>query len=186
MQIRVWAILGDTEAGKSTMIGHLTSMFGPGENGIDPKRQKPVRTVLLRGGGYLRLWTMRQALQEANKSPERFVNETLKRSAKMALVAPRIPSQYFNILIALRYDATATCPAGSEYLSFFCQQPDFALHSLVCLPSREAGKEKPPSPDLSLFLRFGVPTCLVRSPVCPDGEPISHQVGQIRNHFGWA
>jgi hypothetical protein len=45
-KIRVWAVIGDGDTGKSTVIGHLISQLGQGSGGL--------RQVLLRGGGIFR------------------------------------------------------------------------------------------------------------------------------------
>jgi hypothetical protein len=186
MRVRVWAILGDANAGKSTMITHLASIFGKGETnkregGSSAGRGDGDHTLLLRGGGYLKIWKRKMALQEARLLPAEFVAFIEKRAKATAETKPKISPEYYNVLIALRHTAHLSFPAGHEYLSHFASV-GWKLESLVTAP---------PTTNFDLYLKFGVPVCRLIEK--SDGEdtkanrvPIGWRAGQIRNHFGWA
>lgn len=61
---------GESEAGKSTLIGHLTGQFGKSDNGLK-HNGTDFGNVPLSGGGLLNLFSMRCALQENSRGKER-------------------------------------------------------------------------------------------------------------------
>jgi hypothetical protein len=166
-KIRLWAVIGDANTGKSTAIGHLTSQLGRGDGGI--------RQVLLRGGGYLTLFARRMAWQEAKRNPREVVKLVNQQARRLRASNPPISSSWFNVLCALRVDAVYGFPAGHEYLSHFVEQ-GWELENLVVM-----------SPDQRSYHyhRFGAPMLELHDSAAPAME-IGWMVGQIRNHFGWA
>ena len=180
--LNVWVIVGDSDAGKSTMIGHLTAQFGATDkpNGLRSGPASRPYTVLLRGGGFLRLWSRKMALQEARWSPEIAVAGISKR-----ILGHQRNATAGNILIALRDVDTNGLPEGYKYLNHF-QSQGWTIKSLVLIQ-----KVKNPS----AYLAVGAPVCFMDPPeqVKPEqvkpqvfSEQIAHRVGQIRNHFEWA
>lgn len=174
--VRVWAIIGDANAGKSTMIGHLTYQYGPGKNGLWKGRSDKVYEVLLRGGGCLSVWSRRMALQEAGLTPEQAMLEISKN-----FEGDRDVGQPRNILVALRDRQHSGLADGNEYLSHFAAM-GWKLQSIVMMPSVE---------QVNRYTRLGVPTCVLTpieetSSANAASMSIGHRVGKIRNHFGWA
>lgn len=171
-RIRVWAILGDARTGKSTTIRYLSSQLSTGPGAF--------RDVLLRGGGYLRVYSVRRAWQEAGKSPREAV-ERVNRSAQ-TLVRQRPPVSVccVNVLMALRFNPTNECPAGHAYLSHFVGQ-GWLLESLVLMNYRDEDRRE-------FYHNFGAPTLDLFDSARMVRNPDQHawMVGQVRNHFGWA
>ena len=178
-RIRIWVILGDPGAGKSTAIGHLTSQFGATENGLRQGPSPDESSVLLRGGGYLTILSRRMAWQEAEKKPQEVVDLILGKARQRQAEVPAISISWFNVLMALRYDAhdqrPNDFPAGYDYLSHFVRQGWF-IESLVLLNPNAARYH---------YHRFGASTYDLYDTTHPDNQ-IAWTVGQIRNHFGWA
>jgi len=174
-KVRVWAVLGDSDAGKSTTIGHLTSRLNQGPVGIVK--------VLLRGGGYLHIYGKKMALQEAEVYPDDETTPAIDQKGFMTNINdraaelqhnPTISAGYFNILIALRFNQVNNYPCGLDYLSSFVEK-GWSIESLVLLsPTPEQQEE---------YGRFGAPTLSVDN---SRNIEINHMVGQVRNHFGWA
>lgn len=175
-QLSVWAIVGDSNSGKSTMIGQLTGQFGPKKNGLSGGRSDGFFSILLRSNAYMSIWTRRMALQEAGLSPEKAFAEISKKFAN-----PKRPSNCTSILIALRDQQHSGLADGDQYLKYFSNQ-GWNIHSVVIMHSVEnAGR----------YVSLGVPSYTFASTDdAPDVElssrPILHRVGQIRNHFAWA
>lgn len=180
--VNVWAIVGDSDAGKSTLIGHLTAQFGAtnNPNGLRSGPASRPYTVLLRGGGFLRLWSRKMALQEAGWSPEFAVAAISKR-----ILRHQRNATAGNILIALRDVDTNGLPEGCKYLTYF-QSQGWTIKSLVLLQNIK-------SP--SAYLSLGAPVCFMdpseqikAEQFTPQlfSEQIAHRVGHIRNHFEWA
>jgi|JI7StandDraft_1071085.scaffolds.fasta_scaffold233266_2 GTPase SAR1 family protein len=180
--VNVWAIVGDSGAGKSTMIGHLTAQFGATKkpNGLRPGPARKHYTILLRGGGFLRLWSRKMALQEAEWSPEFAVGEISNH-----ILRHHRGATSGNILIALRDVDSNGFPEGHEYLNYF-QSQGWTVRSLVLIQKTE---------DPSEYWSVGAPVCFMNSAEQLKPEPdnlqafseqIAHRVGRIRNHFEWA
>lgn len=167
--IRSWAIIGDANAGKSTTIRHLVSQFqGPGG----------MRHVLLRGGGQLAIFAKIMSLQEGNqeeggaKTPDEFV-ELVRRQIDKTQGGNCL--SFFNVLFSLRYVSLGpSYPDANEYLTHFIHQ-GWQIESLV-LMTPTASREQ-------LYQSFGSPTLSIQDPTT---QAISHMVGRVRNHFGWA
>jgi hypothetical protein len=175
--VDVWAIVGDANTGKSTMIGHLTYQFGPGENGLGRKgRRDKIYEVLLRNGDYLSIWSRRMALQEAGLTPEAAMQNILERTKDHFLTG-----QTRNVLVALRDRQHNNLADGDSYLKYFAEN-GWKLRSLVLMPSIEkAGR----------YTGLGIHNItLERTPSNEKHSAVStsigHRVGHIRNHFGWA
>jgi hypothetical protein len=162
--VRVWAVVGPQRAGKSPTIGILTSQ------GIEGRTNK--RDVLLRGGGYLRIWAFRQSLQERRREPEAFIAAVARKARE-----PR----YLNVLVALRSDEVNGLPRADGYLRAFWNA-GWALQSLVLLEWDNR------SIDYEAYARFGVPTlCMANTEALfQDTGRHAELVGHVRNHFGWA
>jgi hypothetical protein len=180
--VNVWAIVGDSDAGKSTIIGHLTAQFGTTKNpnGLRSGPASRPYTVLLRSGGFLRLWSRKMALQEAGWSPEFALSEISKR-----ILRHQRGARSGNILIALRDVDTNGLPEGHEYLKYF-QSHGWTINSVVLIQKTENPHE---------YLSVGAPVCLMNSAELLEpehgnlqafSEQIAHRVGRIRNHFAWA
>jgi hypothetical protein len=171
-QIRIWAVIGAGNVGKSTTIGHLAGDFGKGQGGL---RQTlgGKREVLLRGGGYLTVFSWRVSRQDAGQSPDETVKFLKRQSSQFDGDRP-IASACFNVLVALRTDRRGNLPVAAEYLSHFVRQ-GWIVESLALL--------SPTDRDEDLYHRFGAPTCYVYG---SRDIKIAWMVGQVRNHFGWA
>lgn len=181
--VRLWAVLGADSSGKSTTVGHLVGDFGRGGNGVSPNRGEEFKEVLLRGGGYLYLYSRRQSVQEAKKTAEEIVDIVSKASAKQASIRPTMSPMYSNVLLSLRTDTKTGLPVAAHYLDHFIRR-GWLIRSLALLSPRDAGRE--------LYRSYGAPICYVRgagriSVGSLRGQArISYMVGQVRNHFGWA
>jgi hypothetical protein len=171
-KVRIWAILGDSKTGKSTVIGGLTSQSGKGPGGI--------RDILLRGGGYLRLFARRRACQEGRKSPEQIVHAINSEARRLMNGRPRISVCWLNVLLALRFDEDKGCPAGHEYLTHFVRQ-GWQIESLVLMNYRDEDRRE-------FYHNYGAPTLDLRDSRALVQNPLHRGwvVGQVRNHFGWA
>jgi hypothetical protein len=173
-QVRIWAILGADSVGKSTTIGHLIGDFGKGRGGLRPG-PGGMRQVLLRGGGYLTVFSRRTSWQEAGEPPEGVVKFIRQQNLQFERRGGRrIVAAYFNVLTALRTDRLGRFPPAEDYLSHFVKQ-DWHIESLALLSPTDA--------DEGLYHRFGAPTCYVYDSC---DIQIGWMVGQVRNHFGWA
>jgi hypothetical protein len=171
--IRLWAVLGEGNVGKSTTIGHLVGDFGPGANGLRHGRGGGSPEILLRGGGYLTIHPRRQSLQEAGKSPQQAVREITRESSRSQRKL-KIRSNYFNVLLALRTDQFRRMPRAHEYLSHFVDQR-WQIESLVLFSSADSEER--------IYRQFGVPICYIDD---SRAFPILQMVGRVRNHFCWA
>lgn len=172
--VRLWGVLGAGSVGKSTAIGHLVGDFGRGRNGLRQGRGAAMREILLRGGGYLWLFSRRMSLQEARKYPGVVVKDVANQIKRVRSENPSIEPAYINVLFALRTDQFGNFPRAEGYLSHFIRN-DWEIKSLALL--------SPNAQDRQLYRRFGAPICFVRRSRQID---ISHAVGQVRNHFRWA
>jgi hypothetical protein len=175
-RLSVWAIVGESNSGKSTMIGHLTGQFGAKRNGLSGGRSDGFSKILLRSNAYMTIWTRRMALQEAGLSPEKAFAEISKK-----FNSSKRPSDCTSILIALRDQQHSGLADGDEYLNYFSNQ-GWNINSFVLMHSVEKADR---------YLSLGVPSyTFISTDSTPDVElssrPISHRVGQIRNHFAWA
>lgn len=175
--VNIWVVVGDSNTGKSTMIGHLTAQFGATTkaNGLKQGSGSRLYTVLLRGGGYLRLWSRRMALQEAGWSPEFAVRSISKR-----ILRHQPNARSGNILVALRDVDSNGLPSGDSYLTYF-QSQGWSVRSIVLMQGIE---------DPARYLYLSAPTYCMKAPhqgvSSVIAQQISHRVGQIRNHFEWA
>jgi hypothetical protein len=169
-KIRVWGVLGEASTGKTAIIGNLVSRLGRGPGGFRP--------VPLRGGGYLQIYARRQSLQEAKRSPEQVVRDTVK-VARGLQRKHSISICYLNLLVAIRTDAIHGLPPASAYLSYFVKS-GWSLESLVILDYEERKHEK--------YYAFGAPICehYFASEMVRNGSQHHWLVGLVRNHFGWA
>jgi hypothetical protein len=171
-KVRVWAILGDPGTGKSTTIRYLISQqtTGPGN----------IRDILLRGGGYLRLYASRRASQEARKSPEDVIKLIKEKGRRLTHGRPRLSICWLNVLMALRFDAANGCPPGHQYLSTFVEH-GWLLESLVLMNYRDQDRRE-------FYHDFGAPTLDLLDSTRMARDPSQHawMVGQVRSHFGWA
>ena len=165
-KVRVWAVLGDKNAGKSTVISNLISQRGRGQGGF--------RHVSLRGGGRLYLYARRMAWQEAEKGPK----DVIAAVHAMGRGYVSTPG-WVNVLMALRYKPDNGCPGGDEYLEAFAEQAWF-IESLVLLDyDRKAH---------AAYHYFGAPTLELPGSSAFARDPRKHAAlaGAVRNHFGWA
>jgi hypothetical protein len=169
-KIRLWAILGEGSTGKSVTIGGLISQTGRGPGGF--------RYVLLRGGGGLELYARRRSLQEAKRSPEDVVRDTLEL-ARTLQTRKKISIGYLNLLVAIRTDSINGQPLAREYLSHFVRS-GWSLESLIVLDYSESKH--------LLYFDFGAPVRRIvgASEMARDRSQHHVLVGHARNHFGWA
>ncbi|MGY3487492.1 hypothetical protein ACVW1C_005375 [Bradyrhizobium sp. USDA 4011] len=169
-RVRLWAILGEGTTGKSTVIGGLISQTGRGPGGP--------RHILLRGGGTLELNARRQSLQEAKRSPEKVVRETLELARKLQR-RKGISIGYLNLLLAIRTDSINGLPRASDYLSHFVRS-GWSLESLIVLDYLERRD--------ALYFDFGAPLYPLVNAAKLARDRSQHEmlVGRARNHFGWA
>ena len=165
-RIRLWAVIGPPNSGKSSVIGALASQTGRGRGGL--------RDVPLRGGGWLKVFAFRQSLQEAGRTPEMAASKILanaRRRQESSVFA------YYNVLLALRSDSGTTFPTADLYLAHFVTSM-FELQSIVLLEEEH----------YELYARFGAPIAQIKN----SAKMITVQTernwvfGAVRNHFGWA
>jgi hypothetical protein len=169
-QIRVWGILGESDSGKSTVIGHLISQLDKGPGGF--------RIVPLRGGGYMEVYARRQSLQEAKRAPGQVIEDTLaliqneERKHRKAIC-------FLNLLLAIRTDVINRLPSAVDYLSEFVRA-GWSVESLVVLGYEDKKHSR--------YYKFGTPICEAysASEYAADLKQRHLLLGQVRNHFGWA
>lgn len=166
-KIRLWAALGVPKSGKTSTIGALMSQTKQGPGGG--------RDILLRGGGWLYIHCYRQSVQEANKSPQQSIAETVAAARKMNQSRP---IAYYNVLFALRSDVCNNHPKADIYLGRYIRA-GWELQSLILL---DLDKE------YDHYVRFGAPTALIEnsSRLLTTEKERNWVFGQARNHFGWA
>ncbi|MFD2263319.1 hypothetical protein ACFSM5_10505 [Lacibacterium aquatile] len=193
-RIRVWAVVGRPSSGKSTIIGHLTSLYGAGNNGLDPhaggEGADRFHSVSLPGGGHMSVYCLRRSWQEADMQPVDVVATVKKAADELANQKPPIVLSYFNVLMALEMDAYPDPQHGPfgkahEYLSYFARV-GWSIEKLVLL-SPEAKHQH--------YERFGAPVlCLYNKDRDPDLLPrpegrakeIGRSLAAVRSHFGWS
>lgn len=169
-RVRLWAIIGESNVGKSPTIRALVSQPGNG-------RTSKVSQVLMRGGGFLDVHCKIMALQEAGWTPAMTVKQVEGWIAAQAGISPRISPAFVNVLFALRFDgfyhekAHRQVPPVEDYLSYFVDA-GWNVERLVLMSPGE-GREH--------LSRFGVPTLWAE-----NSSEASQTNGAVRNHFGWA
>ena len=169
--IRLWTLLGESQTGKSRVVGDLSSRPGRGRAGFS--------YILLRGGGYLSVYSKKMAWQEDRKPPAESVAE-IKSKVSTLTRALRGPPSVVNVLSTLRYDPVTHwdglfCPSANLYLNAWIAE-GWELASLVLMsPDREGSRD--------FYGRYGAPTAWIyESRALAAGE----MVGTVRNHFSWA
>lgn len=168
-RVRVWAILGESDAGKSTVIGHLVSQYGKGAGGL--------RVSPLRGGGDLRIYARRQSVQEAKRTPDDVIADTYKSAVKLQKKHGIVLAN-FNLLIALRTDVTNRMPMGHAYLSRFIAE-GWDLSSIVVLNYQDTLH--------AAYREFGAPFLGIEDNGLIENKSMHNLlVSKVRNHFGWA
>ena len=174
MKVKIYALVGEADAGKSTTVSNLTGR----------KRGPPgARSILLPGGGFLRVWSKTMAWQEDNKSPADAVAEIKAFAKRTASLPPAISINSMSALMTLRFEpfrrpdiaGAAKQPGAEAYLTAFVDQ-GWEIASLV-LFTNEADEKR------HHFERYGAPTLYY-----PDATDRSFEAmtGGVRRHFGWA
>jgi len=207
MKIRVWAIIGGQNSGKTTVIRHLISSYILTEDNVvqvSKKRARDYANVLLRGGGTLKLFVRVKSLQEGDDktryTPQEFIDLVHKEAknigdTKDASIRPF----YFNVLVSIRSDVDVKgYPPAYSYLSKF-ESVGWQLESLVLLgPEGEpdSGGHYTKKFAAPLHGRFGAPVLFVhdsrrylKDNAIADKDNrflVQSLVGRVRNHFGWA
>jgi hypothetical protein len=167
-QIRLWTVIGPANSGKTSTIGALVSQ-SKGAGGA--------RDILLRGGGWIRIFAYRQSVQEAGKTPE----DEAKRINLIVSKIKRVRPSYVNFLLALRSDSFQGLPQGDAYLNHFVTL-GWRIESIVLL-----GKDME-HPSFNHYADFGAPI----AEMLKSGDWLKNDLernwvfGQARNHFGWA
>ena len=166
-KVRLWAVIGPPDAGKSSTIGTLAGFDGRGAGGK--------RDILLRGGGWLRVHAFRQSVQEAKLDPQASLDRTVtnaRRQQGWGITA------WYNVLLALRSDSVNGLPEADEYLRHYVRN-GWVIESLALLDIPD---------DYEKYARFGAPTAAVRDTKANTKETASRPwvFGEVRNHFGWA
>jgi hypothetical protein len=167
LRVRLWAVVGPANSGKSSTIGALAGFSGKGAGGQ--------RDVLLRGGGFLQIHAYRQSVQEAGTTPEESASKALanaRRKSNQAAI------QQYNLLLALRSDSIKGLPTAREYLSYYLSC-GWEIVSLALLDM---------AAEYDRYADIGAPTCEVLKSIEYSTEERSRiwVFGQVRNHFGWA
>lgn len=171
-RVRLWAIIGESNVGKSPTIRALVSQPGNG-------RTSRVSQVLLRGGGYLDVHCKVMALQEAGWTPEMTAKHVDDWIAVQSAIRPRISPAFINVLFALRFDGfyydgkegEHEVPPAEDYLSHFVGA-GWDIQRLVLMS---------PGDSRDHLSRFGVPTLWVE-----NSAEANQANGAVRNHFEWA
>ena len=165
-KIRLWAVIGPPDSGKSSIIGALASQAGQGRGGA--------REMLLRGGGWLRVDAFRQSQQEAKRTPVQTA-DAITRIARTRQ-ARRVVA-YHNVLLALRSDSVHGLPTAEAYLNHFIKL-GWEIQSLVLLDADE----------YDIYARYGAPLGFIERTVKDMAFPLRRNwiYGYVRNHFGWA
>ncbi len=165
-QVRIWAVIGPNNSGKSSVIGALISQTGQGSGGK--------RDILLRGGGWLQVNAFRRSVQEANRQPEVAVEKILTAArARQSNGA----FAFHNVLLALRSDSINGLPTAGEYLRYFIRI-GWEIKSVVLLEADEYDK----------YARFGVPIAYIENAADMTATSLQRNwvFGMVRNHFEWA
>lgn len=179
VRVRLWAVIGPPHSGKSTTIGHLAYSVP-----TTPPRHNMYagnRVVALRGGGFLSVFAVPQALQEHNRRlPVEAANWIENQATELQGQSPAINAGWFNVLLALRLVAVTTngqmYPDGHEYLSYFVRC-GWTIQSLFLLNAPQDARD--------LYRKFGAPISYFDS-TRAENQQINFMVGAARNHFGWA
>lgn len=166
-KVRVWAVIGGHNAGKSSVIGAMVSQPTGGPGGR--------RDVLLTGGGYLEIHAFRKSIQESLRSPNVAINKIVSAARKKQ---QKSIFSFYNVLIALRSDSYKTLPTAETYLEEFIKA-GWIIESLVLLDIPK---------EYHRYVKFGAPTCEIEHSTHLTAESRSRNwiFGQARNHFGWA
>ncbi|CAH0142900.1 hypothetical protein SRABI05_00342 [Agrobacterium fabrum] len=165
-KIRVWAVVGPHNSGKTSVIGALTSQkSGRGY----------ARDILLRGHGWLYMHAFSRSVQEANRTEELSIH---KIEAAAAASHARHPIAFYNVLLALRSDQHRGLNPGHKYLAAYASA-GWELQSIILLEDEDEYKN---------YARMGVPTAIIANTVSDTANPASRNwvFGAARNHFGWA
>ncbi|MES4993878.1 hypothetical protein ABVB70_26660 [Agrobacterium radiobacter] len=165
-KIRVWAVVGPHNSGKTSVIGALTSQkSGRGY----------ARDILLRGHGWLYMHAFSRSVQEANRTEELSIH---KIEAAAVASHARHPIAFYNVLLALRSDQYRGLNPGHKYLAAYANA-GWELQSIILLEDEDEYKN---------YARMGVPTAIISNTVSDTANPASRNwvFGAARNHFGWA
>lgn len=165
-KIRVWAVVGPHNSGKTSVIGALTSQkSGRGF----------ARDVLLRGNGWLFIHAFSRSVQEAGRT-EALSIQKIEQAA--AASNARSPIAYYNILLALRSDQYRGLNKGYDYLAAYVKA-GWVLESVILLEDVN---------EYYNYARMGAPTALIENTVANASHSSRRNwvFGEARNHFGWA
>lgn len=165
-KIRVWAVVGPHNSGKTSVIGALTSQkSGRGH----------ARDVLLRGHGWLYMHAFSRSVQEAGRTEDTSIQ---KIESAAASSHARQPIAFYNVLLALRSDQFRGLNPGHKYLAAYASA-GWELKSIILLEDEGEYKN---------YARMGVPTAIISNTVLEMAKSASRNwvFGAARNHFGWA
>ncbi|MGO7634458.1 hypothetical protein [Rhizobium johnstonii] len=165
-KIRVWAVVGPHNSGKTSVIGALISQ----KRGLGHASD-----IMLRGGGWLHIHGFSRSIQEAGrtetKSIQKIENAALSSSARQ-------PIAYYNVLLALRSDIYNGFNKGHHYLAAYVQA-GWELQSVILLDIPK---------EYRTYARMGMPTAIIEDSTANTAyAPYRNWVfAEARNHFGWA
>jgi hypothetical protein len=203
MSIRLFVVIGNANAGKSTVIRRILC-----PQDITANNLPDLHSVRLQSGGFLRLYARLTAFQELGYSPD---DATALLSDKRNNVAnnpthPQRPSgpdwpaplniRRLNALISLRLDEcdyaepgtpVRRMPAAWQYIDRFIEQ-GFEPYRLAILPNENDDSMEAFSRFLEKaaeYERYGTPIAY-GDPWHHDHDSPNWKVGLVRNFFGWA
>lgn len=147
MVVNVYLLMGDRNTRKSSTVRSLT--------GIGKSR---VCNIELSNGKIIDIFTMIQALQEADVDPKSFFNLVNKEN-------------YSNVLVPLRIDKAKNCPNGSKYIELFLAK-GWQVHTIFVLGRKD--------------LPYRVDSKVVTKPIENPIRPNSQNAKVIKKIWGWA
>ncbi|WP_320196404.1 hypothetical protein RMR10_009655 [Agrobacterium rosae] len=165
-KIRLWAIVGPHNSGKSSLIGALTSEKRCSGHGRD---------VLLRGNGWLHIHAYSQSVQEGDYTEA----SSIKRIEDAAAAShARHPIAYFNVLLALRSDVYKGLNQGYKYLAAYTAA-GWDIESIIMLDIPDQYND---------YGRMGAPTAIINESTANSAIDLQRNwvFAEARNHFGWA
>lgn len=173
-KIRIWAIIGEADTGKSTLIRGLTGS----DTGSQSRRLTKNCDIPLRGGGILRMHYLIGALQESGTKLRQKLMETLldnQNSQSLNAIVTKLYRlktklfkndmfiQNLNILLPLRHQGTQKINVGAFDILNALVRKGAELQSIVVLIKEDLHQNNKGQTlcEYNKYKLYGVPTLYV-------------------------
>lgn len=172
MSLRIWIIVGESDTGKSTLVGHLMGQFGKSDTGLKHNGANFCNVPQI-GGGSMQFFSARCALQESPKG------DGSPKDARRHLIEKwknKPAHQSMNCLITLRLNQDEGHGTAYKYIDEFLKAGDEFMAGVGLAVGRS---------DQDKLMSYGVPFLFL-----PDRKKVNRTIlegaAAVRQHFHWA